>query len=176
MALIRCPECGKEVSDKAAACIHCGYPLSEIFPVNEQYYKLVFTGRVKLGKNAAAAIGQYRHMIEEKGDLASVPSKFNHPPFDMLTGLTLDEAKALSSYFYAMNCKTDIVDDNTNTGRNTMIGKIFTNGNINLFCPRCGASSVSTGARGFSMVTGFIGSNKTVNRCGACGWKWSPTN
>ena len=27
MALIRCSECGKEVSDQAAACIHCGYPL-----------------------------------------------------------------------------------------------------------------------------------------------------
>ena len=27
MALIRCPECGREVSDQAEACIHCGYPL-----------------------------------------------------------------------------------------------------------------------------------------------------
>ena len=27
MALIICPECGKEVSDKAENCIHCGYPL-----------------------------------------------------------------------------------------------------------------------------------------------------
>lgn len=27
MALIKCPECGKEVSDKSKACIHCGYPL-----------------------------------------------------------------------------------------------------------------------------------------------------
>ena len=27
MALIRCPECGREVSDLAAACVHCGYPL-----------------------------------------------------------------------------------------------------------------------------------------------------
>lgn len=27
MALIKCPECGKEVSDKAEVCIHCGYPL-----------------------------------------------------------------------------------------------------------------------------------------------------
>lgn len=27
MALIKCPECGKEVSDKTTACIHCGYPL-----------------------------------------------------------------------------------------------------------------------------------------------------
>ena len=29
MALIRCPECGQEVSDKAAKCIHCGYPLGQ---------------------------------------------------------------------------------------------------------------------------------------------------
>lgn len=29
MALIKCPECGKEVSDKALACIHCGFPLHE---------------------------------------------------------------------------------------------------------------------------------------------------
>lgn len=27
MALIKCPECGKKISDKAAACIHCGCPL-----------------------------------------------------------------------------------------------------------------------------------------------------
>ena len=27
MALIKCPECGKEMSDKAQACIHCGCPL-----------------------------------------------------------------------------------------------------------------------------------------------------
>ena len=29
MALIKCPECDKEISDKANACIHCGYPLNE---------------------------------------------------------------------------------------------------------------------------------------------------
>lgn len=28
MALIRCPECGKEISDKVTACPHCGYPLA----------------------------------------------------------------------------------------------------------------------------------------------------
>ena len=27
MALISCPECGKQISDQAPACIHCGYPL-----------------------------------------------------------------------------------------------------------------------------------------------------
>lgn len=28
MALIKCPECGKEVSDKATSCVHCGYPIN----------------------------------------------------------------------------------------------------------------------------------------------------
>ena len=28
MALIKCPECGKEISDKAMACINCGCPVS----------------------------------------------------------------------------------------------------------------------------------------------------
>ena len=27
MALIRCPECNREISDQAAACPGCGYPL-----------------------------------------------------------------------------------------------------------------------------------------------------
>lgn len=25
--LIKCPECGKEISDRCVQCIHCGYPL-----------------------------------------------------------------------------------------------------------------------------------------------------
>ena len=34
MALIICPECGKEVSDKASVCIGCGYPI-ESYKKNE---------------------------------------------------------------------------------------------------------------------------------------------
>ena len=30
MALVQCPECGKEISDSAVSCPHCGYPLSNI--------------------------------------------------------------------------------------------------------------------------------------------------
>ena len=29
MAIIKCPECGKKISDEAVTCIHCGYPLAE---------------------------------------------------------------------------------------------------------------------------------------------------
>ena len=43
-----------------------------------------------------------------------------------------------------------------------------------LRCPQCGSTNVSTGARGYSMLTGFAGAGKTVNRCGRCGYKWKP--
>ena len=29
MAMITCPECGKEISDQSEKCIHCGYPLKK---------------------------------------------------------------------------------------------------------------------------------------------------
>lgn len=28
--LIKCPECGKEISNKSKQCIHCGFPLNEL--------------------------------------------------------------------------------------------------------------------------------------------------
>ena len=47
MALIKCPECGTEVSDKAVACPRCAYPISEmankgkvrikVYPQSEYY-------------------------------------------------------------------------------------------------------------------------------------------
>ncbi len=31
MALIKCPECGSEISDMATSCPQCGYPIQEYF-------------------------------------------------------------------------------------------------------------------------------------------------
>lgn len=41
MALIKCPECGKDVSDKAPACIHCGYPFGQ---KESTLYNVVYKG------------------------------------------------------------------------------------------------------------------------------------
>lgn len=41
-------------------------------------------------------------------------------------------------------------------------------------CPKCGSINISTGQRGYSLLTGFIGAGKTVNRCASCGHKWKP--
>jgi len=35
MALINCPECGRQISDLAVSCPHCGYPISNTKPVSK---------------------------------------------------------------------------------------------------------------------------------------------
>ena len=41
-------------------------------------------------------------------------------------------------------------------------------------CPKCGSTSITASQRGYSFWTGFLGSNKTVNRCSNCGHTWKP--
>lgn len=36
MAMIQCPECGKEISDKATSCPSCGYPINSTQVETEQ--------------------------------------------------------------------------------------------------------------------------------------------
>ena len=36
MALIRCPECGREISSRAKACPHCGFPMDDVVKPEEE--------------------------------------------------------------------------------------------------------------------------------------------
>jgi uncharacterized paraquat-inducible protein A len=37
MALINCPECNAQISDKAAVCPKCGHPMREALPYNGRH-------------------------------------------------------------------------------------------------------------------------------------------
>lgn len=39
-------------------------------------------------------------------------------------------------------------------------------------CPKCGSTSIGVTNRGFSIITGFIGSGSPRNVCMNCGYKW----
>lgn len=47
MALIPCPECSREVSDRAENCPHCGYPIQVRSEPDLKRYEIAFDGRVK---------------------------------------------------------------------------------------------------------------------------------
>lgn len=70
MALINCPECGKEISDKAASCPNCGCPLSKI---SIGYNKLICTVN---GVNGQLYLYGNRVVIKRKGALAKVNHGF----------------------------------------------------------------------------------------------------
>lgn len=42
-------------------------------------------------------------------------------------------------------------------------------------CPMCGSTAIEATQRGYSLLTGFLGSGKTMNYCKNCGNKWSPS-
>lgn len=44
MALVKCPDCGQEVSDKAAVCPRCAAPIKSCRPDGEVKIKLSFKG------------------------------------------------------------------------------------------------------------------------------------
>lgn len=41
-------------------------------------------------------------------------------------------------------------------------------------CPKCGSTSIATVNRGYSLLTGFVGSGTPMNVCQKCGYKWKP--
>lgn len=41
-------------------------------------------------------------------------------------------------------------------------------------CPKCGSTNITEGTKGFSIMTGFIGSGKFRYVCKNCGNKWKP--
>lgn len=41
-------------------------------------------------------------------------------------------------------------------------------------CPKCGSSNITEGTKGFSLMTGFIGSGNFRYICKNCGNKWKP--
>ena len=48
MALVRCEDCGRNISDLSRACIHCGRPLSEdAAPEAEEREPRTLTGRAR---------------------------------------------------------------------------------------------------------------------------------
>ena len=72
MALIKCPECGKEISDKSDKCIYCGYPLKKYTIINNKEYDLSGELNLVLNGNIIGAIKSVR----EKTGLGLADGKY----------------------------------------------------------------------------------------------------
>lgn len=117
MALINCPECNKEISDKAKVCIHCGYPIAEYLQSNnnakESEYKQIRL--TNFYDNKVKAIALVREItglgLKEAKDLTET-----YKPV-IITGLNIEDAKKVRVMFGNKDIEVIIEDDNISTER-----------------------------------------------------------
>ena len=85
MALIKCSECGREISDKSVACIHCGNPISVLKDKTPEQGKLVVTK-------------ENSHKVEEANEVNS--NQHNNSTLKNITWIILVVILAFAGVFY----------------------------------------------------------------------------
>ena len=118
MALIACPECGKEISNQAPACIHCGYPLSKqptapAAPLPPNRFSVVLTacpedseGRYRVRK---LAIHLEESVWEAVYAFLSQPAA-ERAPSTLQTHLTKEDAWALADTLRGAGAEVQVFD------------------------------------------------------------------
>lgn len=150
MALMNCPECGKQISDMSEKCIHCGFPIN--------------------GLNICVIEGVEFDLSEMKNEVLSCSDYLNENIKTQLAAKYTSQIKNISR----MGTKV-LMDIIRKTGQ---VPRTFDPNpycvSTQVHCPKCKSTQIVTGQRGYSIVWGFVGSNKTMNRCARCGHKWMP--
>lgn len=153
--LINCPECGKEISDQAPHCIHCGYPLSNINTqtnnTQNKDHMIYFKGK---SYNITKIINETKNEINYDPDSMKIK---NIKSLMDKYGYGLEDGKVVVEEIYKI-----------------LYPKFDTNNQPIICCPKCGSTSIGVVNRGFNLLTGFIGSGTPMNVCQNCGHKWNP--
>ena len=125
MALINCPECGKEVSDLEEVCIHCGYPLKSNSN-NSSSYAMIDGKKVDLS--------EVYHYVA-KGDKIRAIQKYRE-----LTETGLKEAKDF----------VENISVNRNLDHYEREPEMIT-----VRCPDCGSTQIKEAPRRWSILGGL---------------------
>lgn len=153
MALIDCPECRKQISDKAITCPNCGCPIVQknhciingvdidcSFVFNDYDLEL---RQMEMADKTNLDIDVADKIVAEWSSTGKIPPVFN----GKISTWEDDHKKAIQQ-------------SQQNVPK----------------CPKCNSTAITTGARGINWFWGTIGSGKTVNRCANCGYTWKPKN
>lgn len=157
MALISCPECGKDISDKASACPNCGYPINVKDNVNK--YCLYMVGYRDTDTAVSAGLKE-----ELKLDLeyAEVESILHNLPYKLCECVSVEEATLLAKKLDRWWINTEVTDENG--------CQVYVNTNIPL-CPKCGSTNIQIVPRKWSVLAGLF-TNKVDRVCASCKYKF----
>lgn len=175
MALIICPECGKEISNKAKYCIHCGYPLDELKEetsniINDKN-NLYSVKLINYGSQKVKVIAVVREITGLR--LPEAKAVVDNLSF-IKTGICLEEANSIKNQLEELGAVLSIVVCDTN--------KIIsispkTNAVPIPTCPTCGStdiSKISTTSKAVSAGLFGIFSPKIRKQfhCNSCKYEW----
>lgn len=184
MALIKCPECGKEVSNKAAACPYCGMPFMEMEESLLSKYVCLKCGE-RLPENVMSCPKCGARVPDEK--------KLDR---DMLYCPECEGLNEIGSFscahcgrkYKAAELASCILKEDKNEEKQQQTISTEDNGNNQAHCPRCGSTSLSPNKKGFGvgratvgtlafglvpgLLIGSAGSKKIEVTCLKCGKKF----
>ena len=199
MALIKCPECGEQISDKAPACIYCGCPASEFLINNNLSEEVIQATNICIFRNKeqdVSCISQYYIPLSEEDkthfkqllELEYGISNFRPVISDEKYLQFYNELKKWSEFYFLSTYVTaklvlECIKNNFQTFEFDVLPRYNdrpqqptpqpnTSQNV-VHCPRCGSTSVTTEEQGYGLF-GWIGASQKKNLCQKCGHKWWP--
>ena len=173
MSLIKCPECGNDVSDSAQSCPKCGYPIKKD---NDENMSIVSVSGKSKRKNFN------RWLLEIKAEENRGLAEGMFFAGDEVSLLDKDSKEIckhkLDTYCFlkigqgVFNFGFNNIDDEIIV-RTESIGKIIPNIQIqskkesDVKCPKCGSTQIQIVPRRWSLATGFL-TNKVDRVCINC--------
>ena len=146
MALIKCPECGKDISNIAVVCIYCGFPVWE-------------NTHLKTAGNYNTSKAEIKIELSDKQCPVCKVAK-PHTLKD-----NIKDTCSICGYVF----NQEFVNQNQHLLPPKPVKKP-----VVPTCPHCGSTHIEAVQRGYSIIWGFLGSGQTMNYCKSCGHKWNP--
>ena len=150
--LIKCPECGKEISDKAEVCIGCGDPINKQSVVGEKTEESNANPNIRSINGKDIDITEIIYFIRNKEKIKAIKL------LREISGLGLKEAK-------------DIVDSMELDSTLQVSSSTKSNISSGVRCPKCGSTQIQMVNRRWSLMTGFL-TNKVDRVCMNCKHKF----
>lgn len=180
MAIVKCIECGHDVSTYADKCPNCGCPTSVIVETTSCVKDMFDVILENPGTEKLQVVRFIREISVPKRGLSEAIDIVENVPQTIISSVSKPEGQTIVAKLSEIGCVAKLKESHDNVDKNNAVDGanikstfLFTKDQP-LRCPRCGSTAVTTTSRGHSLLTGFIGSNKTVNRCGKCGHTWKP--
>jgi len=194
MALINCPECNKQVSDKAEQCIHCGYPIHKYIDnhssententsdnyVEGFYYDVII---LDVGAYSSDVLVRYTRLTGVNGveGRKIIDTRKN---IIILESVSKESAELVKKVLEACGALVEMRVNPTSNVENVIDIEDFKKRSQKILndplppyrdpslppvCPNCGSTAITAGPLTYRWSSG-----RTINRCANCGHSWEP--